>query len=45
MKMLQEDKRLEGIPKLKPVAERLGCSMAQLALAWCVANKNVRLFL
>lgn len=27
--------------KLKPIAEELGCSLAQLALAWCVRNKNV----
>jgi diketogulonate reductase-like aldo/keto reductase len=27
--------------KLKPIAEELSCSLAQLALAWCVRNKNV----
>ncbi|KAG2956469.1 hypothetical protein PC119_g27675, partial [Phytophthora cactorum] len=27
--------------KLKPIAAELGCSLAQLALAWCVANENV----
>lgn len=27
--------------KLKPVADRLGVTRAQLALAWCLANKNV----
>ena len=41
LKMLQEDKRLQRIPHLKPIAERLGCSMAQLALAWCVANRRM----
>ena len=24
-----------------PVAEQLGCTMAQLALAWCLVNPNV----
>ena len=24
-----------------PVAEELGCTMAQLALAWCLVNPNV----
>ncbi|OWZ09377.1 hypothetical protein PHMEG_00017929 [Phytophthora megakarya] len=27
--------------KLKPVADKLGISMAELALAWCVSNENV----
>ena len=31
----------DNIPKLKPIAERLGCSMAQLALAWVVRNPSV----
>ena len=26
---------------LKPIAEGVGCSLAQLALAWCCANPNV----
>jgi aryl-alcohol dehydrogenase-like predicted oxidoreductase len=26
---------------LKPIAARLGCTLAQLALAWCCANPNV----
>lgn len=29
------------IDKLKPIAEKLGCSLAVLSLAWCLANKNV----
>ena len=35
------DKRVEGIRKLKPLAERLKCTLAQLALAWCIANPHV----
>ncbi len=34
----------EGIEKVKrlvPIAEDLGCSLAQLALAWCLKNPNV----
>jgi voltage-dependent potassium channel beta subunit len=27
--------------RLRPIAEELGCSMAQLALAWCTTNPNV----
>lgn len=32
---------LERIQKLKPIAEQLDLSMAQLALAWCLRQKNV----
>ncbi len=27
--------------KLQPVATDLGCTLAQLAIAWCAANPNV----
>ena len=27
--------------ELRPIADELGCSMAQLALAWCATNPNV----
>ncbi|HET6348831.1 MAG TPA: aldo/keto reductase [Candidatus Krumholzibacteria bacterium] len=29
------------VKKLKPLAERLGCTRAQLALAWCIKNPHV----
>ena len=29
------------VERLRPIAERLGCSMAQLALAWCASNPHV----
>ena len=29
------------VERLRPIADRLGCSMAQLALAWCASNPNV----
>ena len=33
--------RIEKVKRLQPVAADLGCSMAQLALAWCLKNPNV----
>jgi len=33
--------RIEKVKRLQPVAADLGCSMAQLALAWCLKNQNV----
>ncbi len=33
--------QLEKVQKLVPIAEGLGLSMAQLALAWCLRQKNV----
>lgn len=32
---------LERIERLRPVADRLGCSMAQLSLAWCTLHPMV----
>lgn len=32
---------LEKVSRLTPIAEELDCSMAQLALAWCLKNPNV----
>jgi voltage-dependent potassium channel beta subunit len=32
---------LEKVQQLMPVAQELGCSLAQLALAWCLKNPNV----
>jgi len=32
---------IEKTKSLKPVAKELGCTMAQLALAWCLKNPNV----
>ncbi len=33
--------KIAKVRKLAPIAEELGCSLAQLALAWCLANPNV----
>jgi voltage-dependent potassium channel beta subunit len=32
--------RIEKVKKLEPVAADLGCTLAQLALAWCAKNPN-----
>eukprot|EP00666_Eupelagonemidae_sp_cell4sb_P013881 gene13881-17357_t len=33
--------RVRHAEKLRPVAAKLGCTMLQLALAWCIANPHV----
>ncbi len=33
--------QLEKVRQLMPVAEEIGCSLPQLALAWCLQNPNV----
>ncbi len=35
------DERIEKTKQLSKIADQLGCSMAQLALAWCLHNPNV----
>ena len=32
---------LEKVDALKPIAEEVGASLAQLALAWCAKNPHV----
>ncbi|KAL4176491.1 Voltage-gated potassium channel subunit beta-2 [Phytophthora ramorum] len=34
-------RNVEKADKLKAIAEKLGCSLAQMSLAWCIANKHV----
>jgi voltage-dependent potassium channel beta subunit len=34
-------RRIEKVRRLAPVAKELGCTLAQLALAWCLRNPNV----
>jgi aryl-alcohol dehydrogenase-like predicted oxidoreductase len=36
-----DDALLERVQRLRPVAEELGLSMAQLALAWVLREENV----
>ena len=33
--------RVEKVRALQPIADELGCSLAQFALAWCLTNPNV----
>lgn len=39
--ILTNPERLDAVRALQPVADELGCSMAQLALAWCAKNPHV----
>jgi aryl-alcohol dehydrogenase-like predicted oxidoreductase len=32
---------IDKVKQLQPIASELGCTMAQLALAWCLKNPNV----
>ena len=41
MDRLRADEVLESVQRLRPVAEGLGISMAQLALAWVLREPNV----
>ncbi|HSR53800.1 MAG TPA: aldo/keto reductase [Acidobacteriota bacterium] len=34
-------RKLETVRRLAPVADELGCTQAQMALAWCLKNPNV----
>jgi aryl-alcohol dehydrogenase-like predicted oxidoreductase len=38
---LVQDDVLEAVQRLKPVAEQVGLTMAQLALAWVLRQRNV----
>ena len=38
---LTDEKSLGIVRDLKPIADDLGCSLAQLALAWCTKNPHV----
>src|SRR5687767_4250766 len=37
----KDEQRNEQVRSLKGIADRLGCSLSQLAIAWCAANPNV----
>jgi len=39
--MLTSERAMARVRKLKDVADDLGCSLAQLAIAWCTRNPNV----
>lgn len=37
----QAQEELKKVDELMPIANQLGCTMAQLAIAWCLKNPNV----
>ncbi|MEM7808635.1 MAG: aldo/keto reductase family protein, partial [Planctomycetota bacterium] len=39
--MMSDTEVLERVQKLQPIADDLGCTMAQLALAWCLRREEV----
>lgn len=41
IKRWMSDETLTGVQKLQPIAEEVGLTMAQLAVAWVLQNKNV----
>ena len=36
------DEKLDKVDALKPIAEDLGCTLAQLSLAWCGESRTVQ---
>jgi voltage-dependent potassium channel beta subunit len=38
---LSDAEAIAKVERLRPIADRLGCSMAQLAIAWCTRNPMV----
>lgn len=38
---LTDKERIAQVENLRPIADSVGCSMAQLAIAWCAANPHV----
>jgi len=38
---LQDPDKIRRVRALVPVARELGCTLAQLALAWCLKNPHV----
>jgi voltage-dependent potassium channel beta subunit len=39
--MVLDEERIAHVRALEPVAKELGCTMAQLAIGWCLKNPNV----
>jgi voltage-dependent potassium channel beta subunit len=40
-KQITDEAAIARVERLRPIADRLGCSMAQLALAWCTLHPMV----
>ena len=40
-KEVTDPERVAKVENLRPIADELGCTLAQLAIAWCATNPNV----
>ena len=40
-KRLTDREALDKVERLRPIADELGCTLAQLSLAWCTKNPHV----
>ena len=40
-RQLKDGRAIARVEALRPIADELGCSLAQLSLAWCTKNPNV----
>lgn len=40
-KRLTAQSEIDRVERLRPIAEELGCTLAQLSIAWCAANPHV----
>jgi voltage-dependent potassium channel beta subunit len=40
-KRITDPTEVQRVEKLRPIADELGCTMAQLAIAWCASNPRV----
>jgi voltage-dependent potassium channel beta subunit len=38
---MKDEAKKRAVIKLLPISEELGCTLAQLSLAWCLCNRNV----
>ena len=38
---LADQESVDKVERLRPIAEELGCTLAQLSIAWCAANPHV----
>jgi voltage-dependent potassium channel beta subunit len=40
-KRITDQASIDKVERLRPIADELGCSLAQLSIAWCATNPNV----
>ena len=41
-RQLKDGRAIARVEALRPIAEELGCSLAQLSLAWCTRTRTCR---